>query len=470
MDYEDDYKYESDSVESDKEDHDEQDQDQDEPEIIEQPGGQVIKTMVILLGRILEKNINKSEDYYRVYKIITDKIQFYKNFNIDILIEICNENISNLKDSEYEHLVDFICSYNSIAKDPKDPKDQNQKSSYAKNYGSGKVAKINYKDHNYNNKYTQLCDFFQLFMKNYDELKHHDFYFEYLFGLLIEILSNDQSSDEIKDISMKILSFIKNQNSKIETEKIIIIPSYLDFYVGLESKNVSSVDSFQRYSLNEKIQHNNTKAIMKQINILKDPAALPLNDHSNIYVLFSDSDITKFKFMITGPVDTPYRYGCYVFEGQFTNFPNSPPKVIITTTDSGRVRFNPNLYSCGKVCLSLLGTWAGPSWDPEHSTLLQILLSIQTLIFVQEPWYNEPGRTTDEKSSEKYNEEILGHNIQVAIKGQKENPDPDFRDIILGHFEKYSEQINELMKNKTLMKNDKKESLITKISKKITGS
>jgi hypothetical protein len=31
-----------------------------------------------------------------------------------------------------------------------------------------------------------------------------------------------------------------------------------------------------------------------------------------------------------------------------------------------------NLYNCGKVCLSLLGTWNGPGWDPAHSTLLQV--------------------------------------------------------------------------------------------------
>ena len=28
-------------------------------------------------------------------------------------------------------------------------------------------------------------------------------------------------------------------------------------------------------------------------------------------------------------------------------------------------------YNCGKVCLSLLGTWAGPGWDPATSTILQ---------------------------------------------------------------------------------------------------
>lgn len=41
----------------------------------------------------------------------------------------------------------------------------------------------------------------------------------------------------------------------------------------------------------------------------------------------------------------------------------------------GSVRFNPNLYNCGKVCLSLLGTWSGAkgeTWDPSSSSTLQV--------------------------------------------------------------------------------------------------
>ena len=52
---------------------------------------------------------------------------------------------------------------------------------------------------------------------------------------------------------------------------------------------------------------------------------------------------------------------------------------------------DPNLYNCGKVCLSLLGTWsgaAGETWNPD-STLLQLFVSIQALIFVKEPYFNE---------------------------------------------------------------------------------
>jgi ubiquitin-protein ligase len=78
-----------------------------------------------------------------------------------------------------------------------------------------------------------------------------------------------------------------------------------------------------------------------------------------------------------------------------SDYPNQSPKVNLQTTGYGEVRFNPNLYNCGKVCLSLLGTWSGgqnETWDPKASTLLQVLVSIQSLIFVPEPFFNEPGK------------------------------------------------------------------------------
>lgn len=64
--------------------------------------------------------------------------------------------------------------------------------------------------------------------------------------------------------------------------------------------------------------------------------------------------------LIMGSNGTPYAHGAYLFDIHFEdNYPNNPPKVNLTTTGSGSIRFNPNLYACGKVCLSLLGTWRG---------------------------------------------------------------------------------------------------------------
>ena len=98
-----------------------------------------------------------------------------------------------------------------------------------------------------------------------------------------------------------------------------------------------------------------------------------------------------------------------------SDYPNRAPKVNLATTGGGTVRFNPNLYNCGKVCLSLLGTWQGEqgeAWQPKTSTLLQVFISVQALILVPDPFFNEPGyeriRGTAEgdRESRRYNETI----------------------------------------------------------------
>jgi len=80
------------------------------------------------------------------------------------------------------------------------------------------------------------------------------------------------------------------------------------------------------------------------------------------------------KAIITGAQDTPYSSGCFLFDIHFgSNYPQGPPSVNLETTGNRAVRFNPNLYHEGKVCLSLLGTWRGQSvenWNPNTSSLL----------------------------------------------------------------------------------------------------
>ena len=51
-----------------------------------------------------------------------------------------------------------------------------------------------------------------------------------------------------------------------------------------------------------------------------------------------------------GPEDTPYSGGLFTFDIMCpADYPNAPPKVNLATTGGGSVRFNPNLYNCGKV-------------------------------------------------------------------------------------------------------------------------
>ena len=103
------------------------------------------------------------------------------------------------------------------------------------------------------------------------------------------------------------------------------------------------------------------------------------------------------------------------------DYPNQAPSVKFLTTGQGQVRFNPNLYNCGKVCLSLLGTWSGPGWQPNKSTLLQVLVSIQGLVLVEDPYFNEPGYETSRgttdgtRLSNDYNKNIRRYTLQYAM-------------------------------------------------------
>jgi ubiquitin-protein ligase len=57
------------------------------------------------------------------------------------------------------------------------------------------------------------------------------------------------------------------------------------------------------------------------------------------------------------------------------------------TNGNGTARFNPNLYDDGFICLSILGTWDGnpeESWDEARTNILQILISIQSLVMDSE--------------------------------------------------------------------------------------
>lgn len=85
--------------------------------------------------------------------------------------------------------------------------------------------------------------------------------------------------------------------------------------------------------------------------LIRDP--LP-----GICACLNERDFTKAFALITGPFETPYEGGLFLFELKFPNdYPNKPPAVQLLTTGSGQTRFNPNLYACGKVTIALFCTY-----------------------------------------------------------------------------------------------------------------
>ncbi|KAK8788226.1 hypothetical protein V5799_021998 [Amblyomma americanum] len=94
----------------------------------------------------------------------------------------------------------------------------------------------------------------------------------------------------------------------------------------------------------------------------------------------NECDITRIHALVVGPSGTPYEGGFFHFLLKCPpDYPMSPPRVRLMTTDGGQVTFNPHLYSNGKVCLSILGTFEGPSWSPAQS-IGSVLISIQSIM------------------------------------------------------------------------------------------
>jgi ubiquitin-conjugating enzyme E2 Z len=146
--------------------------------------------------------------------------------------------------------------------------------------------------------------------------------------------------------------------------------------------------------------------------IIKNPLI-----EQGIYYIHDDTDMLKGYAMIIGPSDTPYFGGFYFFKLIYPpDYPYSPPIVKYYTnhnTNNNTIRFNPNLYTCGKVCVSILNTWRGEQWS-SCQTISTILLTLCTLL-CKNPLLNEPGITIINPDLNNYNEIIEYCNLDIAV-------------------------------------------------------
>ncbi len=150
--------------------------------------------------------------------------------------------------------------------------------------------------------------------------------------------------------------------------------------------------------------------------IIKDLQDFHDDPPPGIFIETDEDCIMNHIVLIVGPEGTPYEGGFFLFELVFPpDYPFKPPKVEIRTSDPrGSMRFNPNLYINGKVCLSILGTWAGPKWSPIQ-TLATCLLSIRSLLN-EMPLENEPGfEKVAKKQKLGYNEAVTQLVLKEAV-------------------------------------------------------
>ncbi len=167
--------------------------------------------------------------------------------------------------------------------------------------------------------------------------------------------------------------------------------------------------------------------------IQKDVKDLMESKIDNVYLDFNEKDLLNINFLIRGEKDTPYHNGNYIFNMKIPdNYPTNPPAVKFISCD-GKTRCHPNFYAEGKVCLSIIGTWSGPSWSPIMN-LSTVIVSIQSLLNVDNPITCEPGfEKTPITSPEavKYIETAKEFNKRYAIEQmKKEPPVPAFKELI----------------------------------------
>lgn len=314
--------------------------------------------------------------------------------------------------------------------------------------------------------YTRLIDIFILYIEHVETSETLNNYNEYTINIRNVIEFINQNNDYFKYnisnskvnkliLSLKNYSDINNLNFNfIEKNKTIIL-----------AKNVftKKLDNFQRIFENKEFNYYDKKFIShyyhdvkdnpvgeqlyrlkKEFNIIKK--SISITKEASIFFMVERDNIMLMRYIISGPMNTPYAYGLYIFDMTIpSTYPSKPP--LVQFYNNGGKRFNPNLYNNGKVCLSLLGTWngdKGESWNSTTSTMFQILISIQSLILIEEPYYNEPGyekligKQTGIDNSKKYNEDIrlynLNYTINNLIDDVKKGGIPEFNFIIREYF------------------------------------
>jgi len=276
------------------------------------------------------------------------------------------------------------------------------------------------------------------------------------FVTLIKLIQTYLEDNDIPDK----FEYLKNEGVNKIIEKISSNPNgELKKDIFIETFESESFKMYQNefknfyYKDQTNIDSDKLMRLKKEFNIIKK--SIFVNSEASMFFWIDKNKLDKMRFIITGPADTPYEQGLYIFDMTINKeFPTKPP--LVHFSNNGGVRFNPNLYNCGKVCLSLLGTWSGDkgeSWNSATSTFFQVLVSIQSQILIEEPFFNEPGyerqigKESGKKNSKEYNENIRQYNLDYAINGlidgilSSKSSYPEFEYIIKNYFKYKKDRI-----------------------------
>ncbi|KAF8240745.1 hypothetical protein L208DRAFT_1383663 [Tricholoma matsutake] len=247
----------------------------------------------------------------------------------------------------------------------------------------------------------------------------------------------------------------KNKDSSVELEKAYSAAceklAFKHVMLGVDTGKKINYPNYNFATTLEQTQDRIRNA-KDRLHLIKELAVMATSLPPGVWVRIDEVRNDAIKILIAGPEGTPYAGGLFEFDCFMPmEYPHTPPLMHLRTTGGGTVRFNPNLYNSGKVCLSLLGTWAGrpeEQWSSSRSTLLQVLVSIQSMIFIDAPYYNEPGygkANVKAPESIAYNKEISMNTVRWAVVDWLNDAHRDsiWSDVITSHFRIRKEKIRE---------------------------
>jgi len=330
--------------------------------------------------------------------------------------------------------------------------------------------------------YEEIIKTVKILMNNYNELISYEFNQTSINKIII-------SCKKVIDIYMSAyqdkLTLIEEQLLDLTKQKVIDDKQETDsndYLTYVKSNCFELMDKFIK-PMYIPLDNNSNKYCKNISRMAKEMASLKTNiipsTGSNIFVKFNKENMANIKFAITGPKDTPYENGFFEFHLKLGDtYPTNCPSCHFQTTGGGKARFNPNLYNNGKVCLSLLGTWNGnesEKWNASTSSIYQLIISIQSLILCENPYFNEPGYEstfgTDNgmKNSKQYDMNIQKYTIQYAVIDQINNPPIEFKDNIIKHFSYKKQEIintyDKWMETNKFLTNELRIELIKSLSK-----
>lgn len=268
--------------------------------------------------------------------------------------------------------------------------------------------------------------------------------------LYLQYEKNTQKANIEKPIEQLKSNIELFNKQSVDNEYISALKQYKFGYDDIISSNYH-VEWKKKFE-NDKSKNSiwNLRRISTEIASLSANDQLPIHNDASIFLRIDENNPMIMRALITGPPNTPYEAGCYIFDFYLPpNYPKGLPSGWFI--NHGGKRLNPNLYADGKVCLSLLGTW-GNDWKEHTSTLYQLLISIQAQILIETPYFNEPGYESQygtesgNKSNKDYNENIRIYMLSSTVADLIENPKlyPQFEDVIKIHFKLKKNRILEL--------------------------